>query len=128
MADVLLDTTVFIDYYRGDAGAKDLIDAVIDGSLTASYSSLTSFEIWIGIGNREEEIDFLAVLSQCEEAPLTAAMARTAAIWLKGLSPRRAEGLFRDALIAATANERGEAIYTRNVRDFERLSIDVRTY
>ena len=128
MADALLDTTVFIDYYRGDAGAKDLIDAVIDGSLTASYSSLTSFEIWIGIGNREEEIDFLAVLSQCEEAPLTAAMARTAAIWLKGLSPRRAEGLFRDALIAATANERGEAIYTRNVRDFERLSIDVRTY
>jgi len=128
LADALLDTTVFIDYYRGDAGAKDLIDAVIDGSLTASYSSLTSFEIWIGIGNREEEIDFLAVLSQCEEAPLTAAMARTAAIWLKGLSPRRAEGLFRDALIAATANERGEAIYTRNVRDFERLSIDVRTY
>ena len=128
MADALLDTTVFIDYYRGDAGAKDLIDAVIGGSLTASYSSLTSFEIWIGIGNREEEIDFLAVLSQCEEAPLTAAMARTAAIWLKGLSPRRAEGLFRDALIAATANERGEAIYTRNVRDFERLSIDVRTY
>ena len=128
MADALLDTTVFIDYYRGDAGAKDLIDAVIDGSLTASYSSLTSFEIWIGIGNREEEIDFLAVLSQCEEAPLTASMARTAAIWLKGRSLRRAEGLFRDALIAATANERGEAICTRNVRDFERLSIDVRTY
>ena len=128
MADVLFDTTVFIDYYRGDAGAKDLIDAVIDGSLTASYSSLTSFEIWIGIDDREEELDFLAMLSQCEEAPLTAAMARTAAIWLKGLSPRRAEGLFRDALIAATANERGEAIYTRNVRDFERLSIDVRTY
>ena len=128
MADVLFDTTVFIDYYRGDAGAKDLIRAVIGGSLTASYSSLTSFEIWIGIDNREEEIDFLAMLSQCEEAPLTASMARTAAIWLKGFSPRRAEGLFRDALIAATANERGEAIYTRNVRDFERLSIDVRTY
>ena len=100
----------------------------LNGSLTASYSSLTSFEIWIGIDNREEEIDFLAMLSQCEEAPLTAAMARTAAIWLKGLSPRRAEGLFRDALIAATANEREEAICTRNVRDFERLSIDVRTH
>jgi predicted nucleic acid-binding protein len=128
LADVFFDTTVFIDYYRGDAGAKDLIDAVIDGSLTASYSSLTSFEIWIGIDNREEEIDFLAMLSQCEEAPLTAAMARTAAIRLKGFNPRRAEGLFRDALIAATANERGETIYTRNVRDFERLSIDVRTY
>ena len=128
MADLLLDPTVFIDYYRGDAGAKDLFDAVIDGSLTASYSSLTSFEIWIGIDNREEELDFLAMLSQCEEAPLTASMARTAAIWLKGRSLRRAEGLFRDALIAATANERGEAIYTRNVRDFERLSIHVRTY
>jgi hypothetical protein len=51
LADVLFDTTVFIDYYRGDAGAKELIDAVIGGSLTASYSSLTSFEIWIGIDN-----------------------------------------------------------------------------
>jgi predicted nucleic acid-binding protein len=128
LADALFDTTVFIDYYRGDAGARDLIDAVIDGSLSASYSPLTSFEIWIGVSSREDEIDFLAMLSQCEEAPLTASMARTAAIWLKGFSPRRAEGLFRDALIAATANERGEVIYTRNVRDFERLSIDVRTY
>ena len=128
MADVLFDTTVFIDYYRGDAGAKRLIDSVVDGSLTASYSSLTSFEIWIGVNTREEELDFLAMLGQCEEAPLTASMARTAAIWLKGSSPRRAEGLFRDALIAATADERGEAICTRNVRDFERLSIDVRTY
>ena len=128
MADVLFDTTVFIDYYRGDAGAKLLIDSLLAGSLTASYSSLTSFEIWIGISSRGEEIDFLAMLSQCEEAPLTASMARAAAIWLKGFSPRRAEGWFRDALIAATANERGEAICTRNVKDFERFAFHVRPY
>jgi len=128
LADALFDTTVFIDYYRGDDGARELVEAVVEGSLSASFSSLASFEIWLGIASREEEIDFLAMLSYCEEAPLTASMARTAALWLKNVRPRRAEALFRDALIAATANERGETVYTRNVRDFRRFTQDVQRY
>jgi len=128
MADALFDTTVFIDYYHGDAGARSLMLAVINGSLTASYSTLTGFEIWMGITSREEEIDYTAMLTFLQEAALTGPAARRAAEWLRDLPLSRSEALFRDALIAATAAERGETIYTRNIRDFERLNADVQPY
>jgi predicted nucleic acid-binding protein len=128
MADALFDTTVFIDYYRGDAGARALINRVLDGALTVSYSALTGFEIWLGITNHEEEIDFLALLDSFEEAPLRASAAIIAASWLRDRASRQSEALIRDALIAATASERQEPIYTRNVRDFRRLYDNVETY
>jgi predicted nucleic acid-binding protein len=128
MADALFDTTVFIDYYRGDVGAQDLVNAVLDGRLAVSYSALTGFEIWLGVTTHEEEIDFLAVLDLFEEAPLGASAAMLAASWLRERTGRQSEALIRDALIAATAAERREAIYTRNVRDFRRFYADVQTY
>jgi len=128
VADALFDTTVLIDYYRGDTGAQALVEAVIIGTMTASYSPVTSFEIWMGITTHEEEIDYLAVMQLLEEAPLSASMARTAAGWLKRRSASQSEALFRDALIAAAASERREPIYTRNARDFTRFYADVRTY
>ena len=128
MADALFDTTVFIDYYREDPSAQALMNAVLEGSLKASYSSLTSFEIWIGISSAEEEVDYLGIMGPLEEVPLTASMARVAAGWLRSLSAGQSEALFRDALIAATAAERDEAIYTRNIRDFERFYPNVQTY
>ena len=128
MADALFDTTVFIDYYKGDPGADALMQAVFNGSMTASHSAITHFEIWSGIRGYHEEIDYLATITWCEEAVLSASMARSAARLLRRFTASRSEAPFRDALIAATASERGEAIYTRNVRDFRRLYSDVRTY
>src|SRR3989337_176850 len=103
MAEALFDTTVFIDYYRGDIQARRLIEAVRTVAMTASYSPLTSYELWIGIRSREEEVDFLAVLRRLEEAALTSAMARQAALWLRGTDEHPREELIRDAFIAATA-------------------------
>ncbi len=128
MAELLFDTTVFIDYYRGDLEARSLMYAVFEGSVTASYSALTAFEIWMGVLTHKEEIDFLGIMAAFEEAPLTASMAREAAASLRQVGIRRGEALFRDALIAATAAERGEAIYTRNVRDFQRFYDNVQSY
>jgi len=128
MADTLFDTTVFIDYYREDPSAQALINEVLEHSLKVSYSALTRFEIWIGISSYEEEIDYLGILGPFEEVPLTASMARMAAGWLRNLPPRQSEALFRDALIATTAAERSETIYTRNVRDFTRFYANVQSY
>jgi predicted nucleic acid-binding protein len=128
MADALFDTTVFIDYYRGEPSAQALINPVLEGSLTGAYSALTSFEIWIGISSHEEEIDYLGIMDAFEEVALTASMARGAARWLRNLPPSRSEALFRDALIAATAAERGETVYTRNVTDFQVFYPHVRSY
>jgi predicted nucleic acid-binding protein len=55
-------------------------------------------------------------------------MARQAAYWLRGTGERPREDLIRDALIAATAAARGEVIYTRNVRDFQRFYARVKVY
>ena len=128
MADALFDTTVFIDYYKGDSAANALVQSVFDGAMTAPYSAITQFEVWSGITTHEEEIDYLAIMAICEVAVLTSSMARAAARLLRQFTPSRSEGLFRDALIAATAIERGETIYTRNARDFRRFNANVRSY
>jgi predicted nucleic acid-binding protein len=128
MADALFDTTVFIDYYEGDLSARQLVDAILDGQATATYSPISTLEVWLGLTNHEDEMAMTFVLSTMKEVPLTDAAAIRAAMWLRGMSPRRAETMFRDALIAATAFERGEVVVTRNVKDFQRFSVDVQPY
>lgn len=128
MADLLLDTTAFIDYWRGDVKAKALIDSVLDRTVTGSFSSITAFELWFGALGVEEESLYESVLLVLEEAPLTASGARQAALWLRALDPDAAERLLRDALIAATASERREAVCTRNVSDFRLFYANVQPY
>lgn len=55
MADYLFDTTIFVDYHRGDPGAKSLIERLIQGSISGSYCALTLTELWIGISTVSEE-------------------------------------------------------------------------
>jgi predicted nucleic acid-binding protein len=128
MADALFDTTVFIDYYEGDPSARELVDAVLDGRTAAAYSPISTLEVWLGLTNHEDEMAMTFILGSMKEVPLTDAAAITAATWLRGMSPRRAETMFRDALIAATARERGEVVVTRNVKDFQRFDVDVKAY
>lgn len=128
MADVLLDTTFFIDYHRGDAGARSLWTQVSNGTIEASVSPITVFELWAGTIGRIEEIIYKSMLTLCEEAPLRSAHAETAALWLRGVSTQIAEAVIRDAFIAAIAQARNEAICTRNVRDFTRFYANVRSY
>jgi predicted nucleic acid-binding protein len=127
MADALFDTTVFIDYSRGDAAAGRLVDPVLMGTTTASYSPVTVFELWVGI-TRDEELVFRALMALMEEAVFDAETASQAAEWLRLMPLRMQEGLVRDAFIAATAMLRKEPIYTRNIRDFRRFYTNVRTY
>lgn len=128
MADALFDTTVFIDFYNGDPGAESVLRPVLDRAATASYSPVSTFEIWLGLSDPFEHIAFSGLLAGLQHAPLTDTTAMIAAGWMRGVSPRRAESIFRDALIAATAQERGETIVTRNTRDFARFNVKVRSY
>jgi len=128
MADALFDTTVFIDYYRGHEGARVVIESAVSGRMTASYSAFTVFEFWIRPMERLEELEYLALLSLLEEAPLTRDVAQIAAMWLRGQSRISRQRLIGDALVAATAVARSEPIYTRNRRDFARFDVQVRGY
>jgi len=128
MADALFDTTVFIDYHNGDLPAASIVQPVLDGDATAAYSPVSTFEIWLGLAGHREETVFKALFQVMEEAQLNSDAASLAATWLRGTSPRRAGATFRDALIAATAEIRGEVIVTRNLRDFERFGVRVQPY
>lgn len=128
MPGALLDTTFFIDYHRGDTGARSLWLDIGAGTVSGSFSPVTVFELWIGMLDRREELTYRAMLTTLSEAPLTAAASEMAALWLREMPPRAAEAVIRDAFIAATATVRGEAIYTRNTRDYTRFHSDVRTY
>jgi predicted nucleic acid-binding protein len=84
MADVLLDTTVFIDYYRGHEGARSVIEQILTGALTASFSPITTLEVGlfrrIGI---DEQTAYRKLMSLLDEAPLTSAVAERAAAKLR---------------------------------------------
>ena len=129
MSDALWDTTVFIDYWKGVPGAVALVNDVVSGSETASYSAITSLELFqFNQLGRQEEIELVALFMVLEEAPITSRIAGQAGQMLRVMSRSQRQRLSADALIAATAIDRGEKIYSRNHRDIQRFNSNVDTY
>jgi predicted nucleic acid-binding protein len=126
----LYDTCVFIDYWRGDTAALSLVDSVRSQPRSASYSPLSATELWLykQLG-RQEEIEFIALTRNfLQEAKLSTIAARKAGQLLRGYSRSQQRTLMADALIATTAEERGERIRTRNDKDFRKFYSNVATY
>jgi len=126
----LYDTCVFIDYWRGDSAAFSLIDSVRSQPRSASYSPISAAELWLykQLG-RQEEIEFVALTDYfLREAKLSTTAARKAGKLLKDYSRSQQRQLMADALIAATAEERGERVRTRNDRHFRKFYSNVATY
>ena len=129
MAEMLLDTTVFRDYRGGDPGAREIVEQVMDGKLTASVSAFTIFELWGASGfGRRAEIGYAGIMTFLEQAPLSPEAARQAGLWLASVEGEERERLLRFALVAATALERQERICTRDVEAFSRFYSDVVEY
>jgi hypothetical protein len=105
VADVLLDTDVFVDHLRGARRLPVGQDAV-------HYSVVTRAELFAGRGTEEDRVRLL--LAPFRELPVDARVAERAGRLQRGSSIRMA-----DALIAATALEHGCALVTRNASDFE---------
>lgn len=104
MADILVDTDIFIDHLRGAAELKV-------GRHRLHYSVITRAELFAGATGTD-----LAsrVLAPFREIPVDRAIAERAG------RIRRATGVrVPDALIAATALERNLGLATRNRKDFE---------
>ena len=104
MADVLVDTDVFIDHLRGAAQLRP-------GSHRLHYSVITRAELLAG--NAATELTH-RLLSPLRELPVDRAVAERAR------RIRRETGIrLPDALIAATALEHRLGVATRNRRHFE---------
>ncbi len=104
MADVLVDTDIFIDHLRGAVELKA-------GKHRLSYSVVTRAELFAGSEGTGAAARLLAPF---REIPVDRPIAERAG------RIRRESGLrLPDALIAATALERKLSLATRNTKHFE---------
>ncbi|MGH2952921.1 MAG: type II toxin-antitoxin system VapC family toxin [Solirubrobacterales bacterium] len=108
MADLLVDTDVFVDHLRGERELRGGDDAI-------SYSVITRAELFAGAHEEEERVArLLWPFRELEVERDTAALA--------GRLRRETGVRLPDALIAATALRNDLLLLTRNPRDFERVS------
>jgi len=107
MADVLVDTDVFIDHLRGRRRFEPRGDRV-------HYSVLTRAELFAGQASDEGVVQRL--LSPFQEVDVGRAIAEEA-----GRIRRATRIPLPDAVIAATSKILGLTLLTRNRRDFERV-------
>jgi toxin FitB len=106
VADVLVDTDVFIDHLRGAVELKPRRHRV-------HYSVITRAELFAG--NSASDL-FAQLLAPFREVAVDRSIAERA-----GRVRREAGIRLPDALIAATALERGLDLASRNSRDFDRV-------
>jgi predicted nucleic acid-binding protein len=108
VADLLIDTDVFVDHLRGACRLT------LGSSDRASYSVVTLCELFAG--SRVDEAAVRTLL-----APFTVLVVDPAIAERAGRVRRETGTRIADALIAATALQYDLTILTRNVRDFERV-------
>lgn len=104
MADLLVDTDIFIDHLRGAVEIRP-------GQHRLHYSVITRAELFAGSSATAQASRLLAPF---RELPIDREVAERAG------RIRRATGIrLPDALIAATALQNKLALSTRNLRDFQ---------
>lgn len=107
MADLLVDSDIFIDHLRGARALRPRRHRI-------HYSAVTRCELFAGPADQEELV--AQILSPFTQVDVDGMVAERA-----GLIRRRSGLLTPDALIAATALVHRLALVTRNRRDFERV-------
>jgi predicted nucleic acid-binding protein len=119
MTEYLFDSTVLIDYLRGQAGVQKYIQILLDQPRTVTYSAMTEAELWTGVRHRQDEQRHRDALSRMKRLGVTSRIARIAG---RFYGRHKAQGLsLPDAIIAATALVHRKTLLTRNTKHFELL-------
>lgn len=115
---VLLDTSILIDYLRGVAGAKTVIDRVKNREIDCCVSVLTEAELFAGKECEKESKrkEILALIFLFTKFSLDNEISQKA-----GEFKRKYDSLLDDCIIAATAFSQKCRIWTKDIRDFKRI-------
>lgn len=109
----LLDTNVFVDYFRGQVRAKDYFKDQVE----IICSIITAAELIQGSRNKQEQAVNQRFLAQIKVLPVTSAISSKMLSLMASYA--LSHGLeIPDALIGATAIEENLTLVTANVKHF----------
>ncbi len=110
----LVDTCIFIDYFRG----KDEASAFFDGLNAPPYlSALTVAELYAGVREGHERVLLDALVRQFPILPLDDAAAIKGGLYRRQYNKSHGVGMI-DALLAASAELKNLVLVTRNIKHF----------
>lgn len=129
---MILDSTFLNDLVREDDDAVETLDELIESETPVAISSLTVFEVGVGLRGPGERFRdrFQELAKEITEVPFGPDEARTSLEIQRELYDRGEAIGAVDVLIAGTAaNRPNPTVMTRNVDEFERVdAIDVVSY
>lgn len=114
---LLIDTDVLVDYLREFAPAVEYLESLEDDLCT---SSIVVAELYGGVREGKERQALESLLSVFEIMPIEADLAERGGLLRRDYAPKHGTGL-ADALIAATAQQRGAELVTLNAKHFPML-------
>ncbi|MFW6385285.1 MAG: type II toxin-antitoxin system VapC family toxin [Halodesulfurarchaeum sp.] len=126
---MLLDTSFLIDLMQGEESAVETAKELEADLVQQRISAMTLFELSYGIARSErpiEERDTVeTVLASKPIHPADTAVMRKAGRMAGELANDGETVGDGDVIVGATAAVVDEPVLTRNVRDFERLGVDI---
>lgn len=114
----LVDTSIFIDYLRGNEAARTWLGGFSADEL--SYSVVTAAELFAGCRNNREQAAIEKELAFYLMIHISGVISQTALDWYREFHLSHGVG-FLDCLIGATAYHYGFMICTLNDRHFRPL-------
>ena len=117
---MIVDSSFLIDLMAGEAGAVAKLDELVSDAEPIAVSALTVTEVRRGLDDDGRDA-FDDVIEDVSVVPFGRGEARRAAELLRRLDGSGKPIGAVDAMIAATALERGEKVLTRNLAEFERV-------
>jgi predicted nucleic acid-binding protein len=124
MARHLIDSDVLIFCLRGKPSVLAFVEDICNEEVPA-ISSLSYFEVWVGVRPHEEEVVF-DFLSSFLILPIDPPVAKQAGDYVKAYRKRGVSLSSMDTLIAATAKVHTLILVTTNIRDFPMTDIQKR--
>ena len=114
----LFDTDVLIWAFRGNSAAQK----VIDGTDNRAVSAVTFMELLQGARNKQEQRAITVFLSELgfETIPISENISRRAVVLMETYALKSGMGL-ADALIFATACEKGYVLCSGNMKHFREI-------
>ncbi len=117
-SQLLLDTTVLVDYLRGKNAAIKYLEGL--GAEHRLISAVTVAELYAGVRDGKERARLVKLLLAFDIVPVDREIAEKGGLYRRDYGPSHGTGL-ADAIIAASAVARAATLVTGNQRHFPML-------